>query len=98
MSLQRQPAFLALATTLALGCSSPTAPLNVNATVHLVSTVEGRCWSLVTTANKVYEPVDLPAGFHIDGLAVHVMLRDAPGWATICYVGRLVHVESITPR
>jgi len=23
------------------------------------------------------------------------VLSDAPGWATICYVGRLVHVNSI---
>ncbi len=98
MSSQRQCTFVVLVAALAFGCSSPTAPLNVDATVRLASTVEGACWSLVTTTNRVYEPVDLPSAFRIDGLAVHVVLRDAPGWATICYIGPLVHVESIQPR
>jgi hypothetical protein len=49
-------------------------------------------------AGKVYEPVDLPAAFRVEGLAVHVGLSDAPGWATICYAGPLVHVDDIQTR
>ncbi len=98
MFLQRQRTFSVLVATLAFGCSSPTAPLSVDATVRLASTVEGGCWSLVTATNTIYQPVDLPSSFRIDGLAVHAVLRDAPGWATICYVGPLVHVDRIRTR
>ncbi len=98
MFLQRRRTFSVLVATLALRCSSPTAPLSIDATVRFAPTVEGGCWSLVTATNTVYQPVDLPAAFRIDGLAVRVVLRDAPGWATICYVGPLVHVDRIRTR
>ncbi len=98
MSLQCQTSFSALAAAFALGCTSPTAPLGIDATVRFASTVEGGCWSLVTTTQKVYEPVDLPSTFRIDGLKVRVVLSDAAGWATICMIGPLVHIDSIQAR
>jgi len=98
MSLQRLGALSLLAATLAFGCASSTAPVvRGNATVRF-ATLEGGCWSIVTTANKVYEPVDLPSAFRIDGLAVDVVLSDAPGWASICMIGPLVHVDQIQAR
>ena len=98
MLLKRQHTLSALVAILAFGCSSPFAPFGVDATVRLASTVEGPCWSLVTASSKAYTPVDLPAAFRTDGLAVHVKLRDAPGWVSICSVGPLVHVDDIRTR
>jgi len=87
-----------LVTTLALGCKSSTMPLfGIDATVHF-STIEGGCWSLVTNGHKVYQPIDLPARFRVDGLAVSVVLRDAPDWGSICMIGPLVHIEAISAR
>ena len=98
MLLKREHTFSGLVAALAFACTSPTAPFGVDATVRLASTVEGPCWSLVTASNKAYQPVDLPAAFRTDGLAVRVELRDASGWISICSVGPLVHVENIRTR
>jgi len=98
MSLPRQRTFSALVAAFTIACTSPTATSSVDATVRFAATVEGGCWSLVTPTNKVYEPVDLPSAFRINGLAVRVALRDAPGWASTCMIGQLVHVESIQAR
>ena len=98
MLLKRQHALLALVAILAFACNSPFSPFGVDATVRLAFTVEGSCWSLVTASNKAYTPVDLPAAFRTDSLAVHVELRDAPGWVSICSVGPLVHVDHIRTR
>ncbi len=89
-----------LAIALGLGCNSQqsVAPkIGVDATVRFAHSVEASCWSLATTS-KVYQPVDLPAAFQIEGLVVHVTLRDAPDWLSICSVGPLVHVTSIQAR
>jgi len=94
MRLMCQRSVSALIAIVAFGCTSPTASVGLDATVHFATSVESSCWSLVTPT-KVYEPVDLPAAFRAEGLKVHVVLSDAPGWATICYVGQLVHVNSI---
>ena len=97
MSLKCQSLFSALITSVAFGCGAPTAAVGLDATVHFATNVEGGCWSLVTSS-KAYEPVDLPDGFRVEGLRVHVVLNDAPGWATTCYVGEVVHVNSIRAR
>ena len=88
-----------LAATLALACSSErflTPLLGVDATVRFAA-IEGGCWSIVTP-HQVYQPVDLPATFRIDGLAVHVVLSEVPDWASLCMIGPLVHVNSIRVR
>ena len=84
MLLKRHYTLLVLVTIIAFACNSPTAPFEVDATVRIASSVEGPCWSIVTAPNKAYTPVDLPAAFRTDGLAVRVELRDAPGWISIC--------------
>ena len=94
MRLICQRSVSALIAIVAFGCTSPTASVGLDATVHFATSVESSCWSLVTPT-KVYEPVDLPAAFRVEGLKVQVVLTDAPGWATICYAGPLVHVKSI---
>jgi hypothetical protein len=100
MFLPRQLTPPLLTALLAVGCNSQQAFApgpGVDATVRFASTVEGGCWSVATTT-QVYEPVDLPTSFRIDGLAVHVVLRDAPDWGSICMIGPLVHVDSIRTR
>ena len=105
MVLQRRRTFLLLLAILALGCSSQQhlgpltgdQTLSVDATVRFVSSVEGGCWILATT-HEQYQPVDLPAAFRVDARAVHVVLRDAPGWASTCMIAQLVHVDSIRAR
>ncbi len=99
MLLLRRCAVPVLVATLALACNADhflTPIQGVDATVRLTP-VEGGCWSIVTP-NQVYEPVDLPAAFRIDGLAVHVVLREVPDWASSCMIGPLVHVTSIRVR
>jgi len=44
------------------------------------------------------EPVNLANGLHTDGLKVNVVMRDAPGVASLCQVGPLVTRDSIAPR
>lgn len=103
MSLKRSCPLPFLAAVLAFACGSepglgPNQTLSgIDATVRYVRSVETACWALATT-DGLYEPVDLPAEFQVDGRVVHVVLRDAPGWATICYAGRLVHVVSVRDR
>src|SRR3989442_15613459 len=94
MRLMGQPGVWSLMAIVPFGRASPTASVGLDATVHFATSVESSCWSLVPPT-RVYEPVDLPAAFRAEGLKVHVVLSDAPGWATICYVGQLVHVNSI---
>jgi|SRR2546430_1612198 len=99
MLLLRQCTVPLLVATLALACNADhllTPIQGVDATVRLAP-VEGGCWSIFTP-NQVYQPVDLPAAFRIDGLAVHVVLREVPDWASICMIGPLVHVTSIRVR
>lgn len=68
--------------------------LSIRATVTFVS-IEGGCWTLVTTTGKRYEPVNLPAGYQEDGLEVRVTLRARTDMASICMVGDLVEILSI---
>jgi hypothetical protein len=108
MNLQRLCIFSAVGLALSLACASEhglspapsgigPGPLSIDATVRFEATVEGGCWGLATTRG-VYEPVGLPAAFRVDHQAVHVVIRDAPGWASNCMIGPLVHVDSIRAR
>jgi len=93
-------AVLACSEDINLGPAAPTIPdgqlLAVNATVAF-SSLEGGCWALVT-ANGHYGPVSLPPAFHVNGLPVRAVLRNAPGLVTYCEPFPLVHVDSIRRR
>ena len=67
------------------------------ATVRFID-LEGGCWVIETTAGGRYEPVNLATGLHSDGLLVNVVMRDAPGGASVCQVGPLVTLDSISRR
>lgn len=71
-------------------------PLGTNATVRFVD-IEGGCWSL-DTPHGHYEPINLPAEFRVDGLAVRVSLRAAPDRVSICMMGQLVRIDAISAR
>ena len=71
-------------------------PLATNATVRFVD-IEGGCWSLDTPQGH-YSPIDLPAEFSVDGLAVRVSLRAAPDMVSICMMGPLVRIDNISAR
>ena len=106
MLLPRSHAAIVVA-ALVIGCSSqplgpaprlaPNQPLTVDATVEFLSTVEGGCWALDTHRGR-YEPIGLPQEFRVDGQRVRVVLSDAPGWASMCMIGTLAHVDSISKR
>lgn len=68
----------------------------VEGTVRKVD-VEGGCWIIETAQGRV-QPVDLPERFRVDGLAVRVTLRDAPGIMSVCQVGTPKHVAAVTAR
>jgi hypothetical protein len=84
--------------------SKPVAPTSarsgeaaaVDGTVRKVE-VEGGCWIIETVQGPV-QPVDLPERFRVDGLAVRVTLRDAPGMMSACQVGELKHVDAVVAR
>jgi len=89
----------------AIGCSSdpldpgprlaPNQTIAVEAAVRFLRTVEGGCWGLATRSG-LYEPVDLASSYRVNGKKVRVVLRDAPDWASICMIGALVHVDTVT--
>lgn len=69
--------------------------LTTDATVRFIS-IEGGCWAIETAPGQRYEPVNLGATFRADGLQVRVVLRDAPDMASICMMGPLVTIDSIS--
>jgi hypothetical protein len=67
------------------------------ATVRFID-LEGGCWVIETGSGRRYQPVNLASGLRTDGLEVNVVMRDAPGVASLCQVGPLVTLDSISPR
>lgn len=70
--------------------------MTTEATVRLLP-VEGGCWVLSTATGR-YQPVNLPDEYKTDGKAVRVVMRGATEMMSICQVGPLVHVDSISAR
>ena len=72
----------------------PTA--GVNATVEFVS-IEGGCWAL-KVGNELNQPLNLPAEFRQDGLAVRVVMQPVDNAASVCMIGPIVRIVSISRR
>ena len=70
--------------------------VTIEATVRLLP-VEGGCWVLSTATGR-YQPVNLPDAYKSDGKAVRVVMRGATDMMSVCQVGPLVHVDSISAR
>ncbi len=70
--------------------------VTTEATVRLLP-VEGGCWVLSTATGR-YQPVNLPDEYKSDGKAVRVVMRGATDTMSVCQVGPLVHVDSISAR
>jgi hypothetical protein len=82
----------------ACGSRPPAAaePAGEPATVRFIQ-VETGCWVIETQAERV-QPVELAEEFKVDGLAVNVVLRDAPPMMGVCQVGPYKTVEKIAKR
>ncbi len=80
---------------------TPTPPIapgqvvTANATIEFLN-LEGGCWAVRTSDGRRYEPVNLGQSFRVDHLAVLVVLRDAPDMVSLCMIGPLVTIDSIT--
>lgn len=70
--------------------------IGTDAVVRFVN-VEGGCWRL-DVGSTHYEPLNLPAAFKTDGKPVRVAMRTATDVGSLCMVGTLVYVDSISPR
>jgi hypothetical protein len=80
------------------GPAPPLAPgqvLTTDATIRFVN-IEGGCWAIQNAAGQLYEPINLARGFRIDGLSVRVVLRGAPDATSICMIGTLVTIDSVS--
>jgi hypothetical protein len=80
------------------GSAPPLAPgqvLTTEATIRFVN-VEGGCWAIQNAAGQLYEPINLALGFRTDGLSVRVVLRNAPDATSICMIGPLVTIDSVS--
>jgi hypothetical protein len=76
----------------------PLAPgqvLATDATIRFVD-IEGGCWAIQNAAGQLYEPINLSRGFRTDGLSVRVVLRGAPDATSICMIGPLVTIDSVS--
>lgn len=72
------------------------APEGEPATVRFLQ-IETGCWVIETKEERV-QPVELAEEFKVDGLAVTVVLRDAPPMMGVCQVGPYKTVEKISKR
>jgi hypothetical protein len=102
--MRSQPKFCVLVLSMMMGLcacdprsgATSQEPGRQDATVRFVQ-VETGCWVLETAEGRV-QPVSLPEAFRRDGLAVEVVLRDAPDMMSACQVGPLKHVDHIAER
>ena len=79
------------------GPVNPLPPMTaVNATVEFLQ-LEGGCWAL-KVGNDYQQPLNLPAEFKQDGLAVRVLVEPAENAASICMIGPIVRIVSISRR
>ncbi|MGH7427977.1 MAG: hypothetical protein ACREJ4_06425 [Candidatus Methylomirabilaceae bacterium] len=102
---------LALVAALLFGCSKPPlGPLqswrggpvldpdqvvSTDGTIRFVA-IEGGCWALQTPQGD-YEPFNLPEGYRLNGLRVHVVLRGARA-GSYCMIAPVVSLDSIRIR
>ena len=94
-------ACIALACVAMTACGSrppaaATTPEGEPAIVRFVQ-VETGCWVIETNTERV-QPVELAEEFKVDGLAVNVVLREAPPMMGVCQVGPYKTVEKISKR
>jgi hypothetical protein len=67
-----------------------------DATVRF-SEIEGGCWAL-ETSKGTYEPLNLPPAYRVHGLRVHVVMRGAPNYYSVCMMAPLVSLDTISRR
>jgi hypothetical protein len=67
--------------------------VDANGVVEFVG-VEGGCWS-IRSGNEVYEPIDLPEGMKIEGLAVEFEGEVRSDLSSTCQIGPMIELEKI---
>jgi hypothetical protein len=68
----------------------------VDATIRLVR-IEGGCW-VIDTNDKNHLPTNLPAEYRVDGLRVRVRFHELRNAASVCQLGPVVTIETISRR
>jgi hypothetical protein len=77
--------------------SGPVVPISgASATVEFLN-IEGGCWAL-KIGGELRQPVNLPAEFRQDGLAVSVVIEPVENMASICMIGPIVRIVTISRR
>ncbi|MGE0158639.1 MAG: hypothetical protein AB7T31_04455 [Gemmatimonadales bacterium] len=92
----RTPLLIAFAAfTLGASCGVTTPDLDQVGTVQFVG-IEGGCW-VIATAERIYEPINLPAELHVDGLGVTFEATERDDLASTCMVGQIIEILRIQP-
>jgi hypothetical protein len=89
----------------ALGCANAADPLKnmqapFDASIQFVS-VEGGCWTITPSPPNPqvnYLPLNLPEEFSEDGLEVRVAIRVREDYGSVCMLGPVVEILSISER
>ena len=69
----------------------------VNATVRFVN-LEGGCWSITPDERVHYLPLNLATEFKRDGLKVRVDFVQRNDYVSVCQVGPVIQIRSISTR
>ena len=69
----------------------------VNATVRFVN-LEGGCWSITPDERVHYLPLNLATEFKRDGLEVRVDFVQRNDYVSVCQVGPVIQIRSISTR
>jgi len=98
--MRLQTTILLLCAAGALACTDRqiTAPgPGVNATVRFLN-LEGGCWTITPDERVHYLPLNLAAAFKRDGLRVRVDFLERNDYSSVCQVGPVIQIRSISIR
>ena len=98
MTLRTTVLLLCAAGALACTDRQITAPgPGVNATVRFLN-LEGGCWTITPDERVHYLPLNLTAEFRRDGLRIRVDFVQRNDYASVCQVGPVIQIRSISTR
>lgn len=100
--MMKQYFLFSLLAIVVLGCAStervgnyPEDAFIINGIMNYLE-VEGGCWQFVDEDGESYEIVGLNvAQLQINGLRAEIVVREIPGVASICMVGKMVELLDI---
>ncbi|HEX4825159.1 MAG TPA: hypothetical protein VFV19_12705 [Candidatus Polarisedimenticolaceae bacterium] len=91
---------LALVSVGTSGCGQKDVLTDGPDTLFLTGTVssfarEGRCWSITTVGGKVYELMNLPGAFKVEGIPVKAVVNLRVDMPSMCMLGPIAEVLQI---